>query len=402
MIKILRVLIFGIILFSSFFIISPPVFAENAVSILDDSVDIYFPGALVFKLKAISNDELIDIRLNYTVNKMNFAPVISEAWPSFSPSSNIDTQWIWDMRRSSLPPGAEIEYWWNIKQKGDLEYKTQAKKISFNDNNHSWRSITSSNLTILWYDGDSKFAEELLASAKDSLDRLTKDTGAALEEPIKIYIYSSSRDLQQSMISPREWTGGVAFTNFGIIAIGINPNNLEWGKNALAHELGHAAVHQITYSPYARSLPTWLDEGLAMHAEISKDPYITSILRKAVDNNSLLSLRSLCSPFSAITQEALLSYAQSQSVVEYMIQEYGRDKMLSLLITFKEGSSYDEALMKVYGFDLNGLENQWIKSLKMKPFAKIDFSEKSTISYSAFDILNLTKHFNTIALFQGN
>ncbi|GAI54848.1 unnamed protein product, partial [marine sediment metagenome] len=31
---------------------------------------------------------------------------------------------------------------------------------------------------------------------------------------------------------------------------------LDWGKRALAHELGHLVTHQITFSPYGAILPT--------------------------------------------------------------------------------------------------------------------------------------------------
>jgi hypothetical protein len=33
--------------------------------------------------------------------------------------------------------------------------------------------------------------------------------------------------------------------------------------------------------------------------------------------------------------------------------------MLELLNTFKQGSDYDGALRKVYGFDMDGLNTQW-------------------------------------------
>ncbi|MGB8708085.1 MAG: peptidase MA family metallohydrolase, partial [Dehalococcoidia bacterium] len=146
---------------------------------------------------------------------------------------------------------------------------------------------------------------------------------------------------------------------YGIIAIGIPTNELDWGKGALAHELGHMVTHQITFSPYGANLPFWLDEGLAMYAEGKPDPYLVSVLEKAITQHNLISVRSLASPFSALTEQAYISYAESQSLVPFLIQNYGRDKMLQLLNLFKEGSTYDEALTQVYGFDQDGLDAQW-------------------------------------------
>jgi len=197
-----------------------------------------------------------------------------------------------------------------------------------------------------------------MAAAQQALTKLGQDTGAELEKPVKLYIYADAQDLQGAMIYPQEWTGGVAFTRYGIIAIGIAPDNLSWGKRAIAHELAHLVIHQMTLNPYS-GLPTWLDEGLAMYAEGPLVPLYKAYLDKAIAENSLISVRSLSSPFSAYAEESLPSYAQSYSLVEFLIGSYGQDKMLELLLTFKQGSSYDAALEKVYGFDMDGLDTLW-------------------------------------------
>jgi len=70
-------------------------------------------------------------------------------------------------------------------------------------------------------------------------------------------------------------------------------------------------------------------------------------------------VRSLSSPFSAHAEESVLSYAQSYSLVEFLINDYGQSRMLELLLSFKEGSGYDAALERVHGFDMDGLDNLW-------------------------------------------
>jgi hypothetical protein len=165
------------------------------------------------------------------------------------------------------------------------------------------------------------------------------------------------------MISYNEWSGGVAFMDFGIIAIGIPSSEVEWGKRALVHELTHLVVRQATFSPYGQ-LPLWLDEGLAMYNEGELDPVFRSQLEEAILKGELISVRSLCSPFSAYSDKARLSYAQSYSLVEYLLEDYGQDKMLDLLTLLAQGSTYDEALTEVYGFDINGLDTRWRATLK--------------------------------------
>jgi hypothetical protein len=352
-----------IILFAISLLTPTVVYAQENISVLDSSTENHFPSALVFKLKVESPSDITEIRLNYQVEKMNFAKVISEAWPEFTPSPSVETQWIWDMRNSSLPPSAVVHYWWIIENKSGSKLITPVTTIRFTDNRYSWQSLSSGKLTLYYYESNQSVAQELLTTALQAIDRLAADTGVHLEDPVDLYIYANSKDLQGSMIFPREWTGGVAFTQYSIITIGISSQNLDWGKNALAHELGHMVTHQITFSPYGANLPTWLDEGLAMHAEGQLDANLQSYLKKAIANQKLISIRSLSSPFSAISEEAYLSYAESQSIVEFLIQNYGKDKMSSMLNLLKEGHSIDEALTDVYGVDQDGLDQLWRKSL---------------------------------------
>jgi hypothetical protein len=314
---------------------------------------------LVFKIKAQSQSDITKIRLHYQVDRMNYAQVISEAWPEFAPSPKVETEWIWDMRKATLLTGTTVRYWWTIEDTTGNKLITSPEVIRFDDLRYSWQKLTIGQLSLFWYKGSQSFADEMMAACQQALERLFKDTGVYPEKPISIFVYASTGDLQGAMIFPREWTGGVTFPEYGLIAIGIPENELDWGKGALAHELGHMVTHQITFSPYGANLPFWLDEGLAMYAEGKPDPYLESVLERAITQHNLISVRSLSSPFSAIPEEAYISYAESQSLIAFLIQNYGGDKMLQLLNLFKEGNTYDDALTQVYGFDQDGLDILW-------------------------------------------
>jgi len=341
--------------------------AGDDIAVIASDVDVNFPIQAVFTLEAESYVDIIDVRLYYQVDKMNYAEVVSEGWADFTPASRIEANWVWDMRNASLPPGAEVTYWWMIEDAARNRFETSPEIMHFDDDRYLWQSLTSTvpqggELTLFWYEGGDSFARELMDTCEEGLARLAQDIGTYPERPIKIYIYASTSDLQEAMIFPHEWSGGVAFTGFGIIAIGIPPSNLDWGKKALVHELTHLVVHQATFSPYGK-LPLWLDEGLATYNEGELDPVLRSYLERAILEDELISVRSLCSPFSAYSEKAYLSYAQSYSLVEYLLDNYGQDRMLDLLTLLKQGSTYDEALIEVYGFDIDGLDARWRATL---------------------------------------
>ena len=343
------------------------------ILVLDNSVEIRFPQELVFRLESQSPTDITDIRLHYQVDKMNYAKITSEGWPTFTPAARIKSSWTWDMRKASLPPGATVIYWWTIEDRAGNRFDTSPNTVQFDDNRYHWQTLTtgssteSGKLSLFWYEGDNSLAQALLEACEQGLARLVRDIGVYPENSLKIYVYASSNDLQGAMIFPMEWTGGAAFTEFGIIAIGISPGQIDWGKRALVHELTHLIVHQASFSPYGE-LPAWLDEGLAMNNEgvlnlFQDDPYLQSWLKKAITEDKLISVRSLCSPFSAEAEKAYISYAESYSLVKYLLDNYGQEEMLNLLILFKQGNTYDEALSQVYGFDIEGFDARWRETL---------------------------------------
>ena len=333
--------------------------AQGKIEILYSSVLVEFPSELNFSMSAESDVDITDIRLRYSVDHESFAEVTSEVYIEFVPDNTVGVRGALDMRKmGGLPPGSSLDYWWVVENADGEKVQTTPARVQFDDNRYLWRSLTEGQVTIYWYEGEQSFAEELMLAAQQALTRLADETGAYLRKPVKMYIYADSQDLQGAMIFPQEWTGGVAFTRYGIIAIGIGPSNLLWGERSIAHELSHLVVHQMTFNPYI-ALPTWLDEGLAMYTEGTLSAGFVDYVTKAIEENGLISVRSLSSPFSAYSSQATLSYAESYSVVEFLITSYGQDKMLELLTTFSEGSSYDGALERVYGFDMDGLDALW-------------------------------------------
>ena len=343
--------------------------ASSGPQVLDSSAEADFPGNIYFNLTAESDVQITDIRLHYQVDRMAHAQVTSEVYLEFMPATRVKTQWKWDMRRTGgLPPGSRVRYWWTVTDARGNKTETEPNILEIDDDRYDWQSLTHGKITFYWYEGGEEFAQELMSAAQQALARIAEYTGVEPEKPVNMYVYANSNDLRGSMIFPQEWTGGVAFTRYSTVAIGISPNNIDWGSRAIAHELTHLVIHQITFSPYG-DLPVWLDEGLAMNSEGELEPAFAQLLKQAEAEDMLLSVRSIASPFSTDPVKSALSYAQSHSIVEFLVDTYGSGRMFELLHTFKQGSTYDAALIKVYGFDMDSLNDLWRKYLKESPVA---------------------------------
>ena len=333
--------------------------AQSKPSVTQNTAVVSFPSQITFSLSAQDDVNISGIRLRYSVDQESFVKVTAEAYVAVTPAKSVKAQWILDMRQvGGLPPGTTLRYWWIISDVSGARMETEPTVVQFDDNRYSWKKLNDGLINIYWYNGDTAFANEIMSAAKQALDKLAQNTGAQIKNPIKMYVYGSTQDLLGALMYPYEWTGAVTYAQYGTIAIGLEPLNLEWGKSAVAHELTHLAIHQVTMNPY-NDLPRWLDEGLAVYNEGTIDVSFSTAVYNAVKSGTLISVRSLDSPFSADSKLASLSYGESFSIVDFLISHYGEDKMLKLLTVFSQGSTYDNALTTVYGFDITGLDSAW-------------------------------------------
>ena len=347
--------------------VSPPE-VQGDIILLSSTAVTEYPSAISFTVEAESAAEITEAVLEYKIDKITTVVLTTRIMADFVTATRVKAISKLEMKKlGGLPPGAEIMYHWKIEDTEGRSLETESATATFDDSRYPWTNLSEGSMTLYWYQGDQTFAQELMDTAQAALEMLAADTGAQLQRPVKIYIYASNDDLRSAMIYPQEWTGGVAYTEFGIVAIAISPDNIDWGKRAVAHELAHLVTYQMTYNPYG-DLPTWLNEGLSMYAEGDLTTDEKAILDDATGKDELVSVRSLSSSFPA-RGEINLHYLESYSLVKFLIDNYGSEKMLQLLGEFKQGKSYDDALLEVYGFDTDGLEDAWRASLGLKPLA---------------------------------
>ena len=351
----------ALLVFLSAFALASP--AQGEIDVISSRALVTFPLAVTFNLQAKGSTEIVDIDLKYRVDKLSLIPVTWRVDVDFTPGKTVNASWTWDMLETGgLPPGSELEYWWLIEDATGQKIETSSSTLEYDDFRYDWNSLASAQVTLYWYQGNQSFSQQLMGAAEDALQRLTSDTGISLEQPVDIYIYASSEDLRGALVYPQEWTGGVAFPDYRVIVIGISPDNLAWGERTVAHELSHLVVHQSIFGPFG-VIPTWLDEGLAVYAEGELSADFRGRLDEAISRKQLISVRSLSSSFPTDPTEARLSYAESFSLVNFLIDNYGKEKMFELLGVFQTGADYDEALILVYGFDMDGLDARWRASL---------------------------------------
>jgi hypothetical protein len=162
----------------------------------------------------------------------------------------------------------------------------------------------------------------------------------------------------------QDWAGGIAFSEYNTILIGVPPSLADtWGSATVRHELAHLVIGQFSRSCLGGTLPTWLSEGLAVFAEGEGDDQIRADIEDGIQNNNFQPVRSLNGAFPTQDDEARAAYSQSYSLVTFLLESYGQEKMLTLLQSLAGGIGYDTALEQAYGFNADGLEVAWREAL---------------------------------------
>ena len=157
---------------------------------------------------------------------------------------------------------------------------------------------------------------------------------------------------------------GIAFSDYNTILIGVQPQAVEtYGKDTVRHELAHLVIGQFARSCLGGTLPTWLSEGLAVLAEGEAEEQIRPDIENGIQNNDFQPVRSLNGAFPAHDDQARAAYSQSFSLVNFLLESYGQEKMLTLLQSLAGGVGYDTALEQVYGFNADGLEVAWREAI---------------------------------------
>jgi len=125
-------------------------------------------------------------------------------------------------------------------------------------------------------------------------------------------------------------------------------------------------VGHLTFSCLG-DVPTWLNEGLAVYSEGGLDPASQQQLEDAIEDDTLLTVRSLSGNFSEVPDKAYLSYSESYSITKFLIETHGQEKMTTLLVALRDGLTIDEALLQTYGFEIEGLEDAWRQAIGAQP-----------------------------------
>lgn len=272
-----------------------------------------------------------------------------------------------DLEPGDIPVGARIEYYWDVTDVAGNTLRTPVVGFTYADTRFDWQTLQRGLIDLHHYGRDQEQAESLLDAAMDDLMRLQQEMGVQVSDRVQIWVYESKADMALALpahsatFDDRTVTLGVKVDKSTLLILGSHADV----EATMAHELSHIVVGLAADSPFA-SMPRWLDEGLAMYAEGELSAGHRRALDQAIRQDRLISVRSL-SGYTGDPSQVDLFYAEVYSLIEYLLDEYGADRMSDLIVAIREGLGQEAALQQVYDLDLDGLDAAWRVSLGLTP-----------------------------------
>lgn len=335
---------------------SAPAGAQTAPAVVDGGVENNFPQGMVFRVSAESDSPIERVRLRYKVLPDGTA---ATGQPEFQPGKLVSTSFELEGNNPPkiyLPPGTRIEYRWEVTDADGDSAETPTAAFVYEDVRFQWDSLSDGAVTIYFYSGSREDASEMLAVAAETISGMSALLGTTIDFPVNIWAYQSTGDMRPALARRSETyeqsitTAGVRVSSDTVLVLG----NVSF--ETLRHELAHIVTAQAGESALG-TLPAWLDEGTAVYAQDNPGGF-GSAIQQAVQRGQVLSVRSITS-YPGDPAKVELFYGQSWSLVSYLVDTYGREQFAQLFAEIRSGKRIDSALEAVYGFDQDGLEDEW-------------------------------------------
>lgn len=315
-----------------------------------------FPNGITFRLQADVSEPVTRVELRYFPDGV---PVMNVARPQTRTGTQVDVTHTVDLLLDYLPPAVDVRYYWQLTLASGETVRTPEQRLFYMDKQRDWQMLQRGIVTLYYYAGNQSFAQQALDTTVRAIERFDDAFGVTTERPIRVVMYASDRDFRAALpAGSDDWVGGFAEPDLGLIVVAIQPGDTGEVARMLSHEVVHVVMAQATANPY-NAPPPWLNEGIASYYQEVPDDRFAPVLQRAVREGRLDTVRALNSAFPPDPAAAILAYAESESIVRFIIEEKGTQAMADLINVFREGVSYDEAVQRALGITLDQLDQEW-------------------------------------------
>ncbi|NLW57052.1 MAG: hypothetical protein GX050_10660 [Firmicutes bacterium] len=233
-----------------------------------------------------------------------------------------------------------------------------------------WKVLNTPHFQIFFYQGLEELAERCrIILEEEAFARVFPDFKDFYTltpyRKIRVILFASRKEYQNSQasgLSLHDTSEGVAHILVNRLVI-IGQPTLRDLRGVLTHEV----THLLTIGPFKDNLlssltqgvPGWIAEGIAEYYM----PPETRFPRREVALRDVV-LRDEVDSLEQISQvRGNLHYAEAWSLVEYLADQYGREKLARMLKAVVQEGYTHRTFTRLYGRDLNEIWKDWREKL---------------------------------------
>ncbi len=353
----------------------PAAAQQSEIQVLNHWVDTNFPKDVKFYVEVTGPDEIEEVRV--VMKTLGQTTRSAYRQVEFEPGNSVSGEAeLLTSGNNYVPPGTRMAYSFEVKDKAGRELRTEEQVFVYLDNRFEWLTVSEGIVTVYYNDPLVKSrAEHVLETALASMRITGPALGISPDVPLHIVTYHNYRDMigalpfRSEATSSQLITQGMAFDEERVLMVHSGDGSV---TATTAHEFVHLLVGDALGRAYSRA-PAWLNEGLAEYGSRhgGDRSIINGRIERAIRNGTIRPLWHLGS-YSGTPEEIIYAYAHGESVVTFMVLEYGEEKMADLMQAITRTLDIDSALMDVYGLDQHGIDSAWRQEIGLDPLPKPD------------------------------
>ena len=228
-------------------------------------------------------------------------------------------------------------------------------KITYDTFN--WRVYRSPHFEVYYYPEFEQHLARIVSYAESAYQKVSGDLKHEIGSPIPLILYKTHSDFEQTNLYPDFLPEGVeAFAepirDRMVMPIDLPPDRLQ---GLITHELTH--IFEFDLVPRTllrRTVPLWVDEGLADYERGEWHPLDLMTLRDAAVTDQVPRLTRMASDYGAYSNPRLV-YNMGHAAFEFIEARYGKEGIRQFLYTLRKN---------VVG---GGMEDIYMQAFRVKP-----------------------------------
>lgn len=265
----------------------------------------------------------------------------------------------------ALYPNTRVELGFRVTHRDGRIVDGPTTTVRYEDDRFAWQTLEGAIVRVHWVQGNDDFGRRALEVGERAVEDGTRLLGIQETEPIDFFVYGD-RTAFYDILGPaqRENVGGIALPEIRTLFANIPPSEVDdpWVGIVIPHELTHLVFGTATENPYHEP-PHWLNEGLADYLAQGYGAAARAAVEGAARSGELMPLRALVARFPTTPEKFSLAYDESVAAIDYLIRAHGQDALVTLIRSYADGVSDDDAFRSALGVDVAGFEAGWLADL---------------------------------------